>query len=57
MPYEQAGVVPHVGDIIEVADCKGTWALNNVTLTTSSSTIKFLNQFMFLKDLRMVFVD
>ena len=45
MPYEQAGVVPHVGDIIEVADCKGTWALNNVTLTTSSSTIKFLNQF------------
>ena len=45
MPYEQAGVVPHVGDIIEVADCKGTWAINNVTLTTSSSTIKFLNQF------------
>ena len=24
MPYEQAGIVPHVGDIIEVADCKGT---------------------------------
>ena len=45
MPYEQAGVVPHVGDIIEVADCKGTWAINNVTLTTSSSTIKYLNQF------------
>ena len=44
MPYEQAGVVPHVGDIIEVADCKGTWALNNVTLTASGSQ-KFLDIF------------
>ena len=45
MPYEQNGIVPHVGDMIEVVDMKSTWAVNNVTLTTSSSTIKFLNQF------------
>ena len=45
MPYEQNGIVPHVGDMIEVVDMKSTWATNNVTLTTSSSTIKFLNQF------------
>ena len=45
MPYEQNGIVPHVGDMIEVVDMKSTWAINNVTLTTSSSTIKFLNQF------------
>ena len=45
MPYEQNGVVPHTGDMIEVVDMKSTWATNNVTLTTSSSTIKFLNQF------------
>ena len=45
MPYEASGVVPHVGDMIEVVDMKSTWAINNVTLTTSSSTIKFLNQF------------
>ena len=45
MPYEASGVVPHVGDMIELVDMKSTWALNNVTLTTSSSTIKFLNQF------------
>ena len=45
MPYEQSGVVPHVGDMIELVDMKATWAINNVTLTTSSSTIKFLNQF------------
>ena len=45
MPYEQNGIVPHTGDMIEVVDMKSTWAINNVTLTTSSSTIKFLNQF------------
>ena len=45
MPYEQNGIVPHVGDMFEVVDMKSTWAINNVTLTTSSSTIKFLNQF------------
>ena len=45
MPYEANGVVPHVGDMIELVDMKSTWAINNVTLTTSSSTIKFLNQF------------
>ena len=37
MPYEQSGVVPHVGDMIEVVDFKGTWAINNVTLTASGS--------------------
>ena len=45
MPYEQNGIVPHTGDMIEIVDMKSTWAVNNVTLTTSSSTIKFLNQF------------
>tara|TARA_E500000331_G_scaffold358369_1_gene424702 strand:+ start:1259 stop:1720 length:462 start_codon:yes stop_codon:yes gene_type:complete len=45
MPYEANGVVPHVGDMIELVDMKSTWAINNVTLTTSDSTIKFLNQF------------
>ena len=45
MPYEQNGIVPHTGDMIEMVDMKSTWALNNVTLSTSSSTIKFLNQF------------
>ena len=44
MPYEQAGVVPHVGDMIEVVDFKTTWALNNVTLT-ASGTQKFLDIF------------
>ena len=44
MPYEQAGVVPHVGDMIEVVDMKTTWALNNVTLT-ASGTQKFLDLF------------
>ena len=44
MPYEQNGVVPHVGDMIEVVDFKGTWALNNVTLTASGSQ-KFLDIF------------
>ena len=31
MPYEQNGVVPHVGDMLELVDFKGTWAINNVT--------------------------
>ena len=44
MPYEQNGVVPHVGDMIEVVDFKTTWALNNVTLT-ASGTQKFLDIF------------
>ncbi len=44
MPYEQNGVVPHVGDMIEVVDFKSTWALNNVTLT-ASGTQKFLDLF------------
>ena len=26
MPYEQGGVVPHVGDMLELCDMKGTWA-------------------------------
>ena len=44
MPYEQAGVVPHVGDMIEVVDFKATWALDNVTLLASGNQ-KFLNLF------------
>ena len=44
MPYEQNGVVPHVGDMIEVVDFKATWAINNVTLT-ASGTQKFLDLF------------
>ena len=44
MPYEQNGVVPHIGDMIEVVDFKATWAINNVTLT-ASGTQKFLDLF------------
>jgi len=44
MPYEQGGVVPHIGDMIELCDMKGTWAINNVTLTTSGGQ-QFLNKF------------
>ena len=44
MPYEQNGVVPHVGDMIELVDFKSTWAINNVTLT-ASGTQKFLDLF------------
>ena len=44
MPYEQSGIVPHVGDMLEVVDFKATWALNNVTLLSSGNQ-KFLNLF------------
>jgi len=44
MPYEQAGVIPHVGDMLELVDFKTTWALNNVTLTASGSQ-QFLDLF------------
>jgi len=44
MPYEASGIVPHVGDMIELVDMKTTWALNNVTLT-ASGTQKFLDIF------------
>ena len=44
MPYEGSGVVPHIGDMLEVVDFKTTWALNNVTLT-ASGTQKFLDIF------------
>ena len=44
MPYEHSGVVPHVGDMLELVDFKTTWALNNVTLTASGSQ-KFLDLF------------
>ena len=44
MPYEQNGVVPHIGDMIELVDFKSTWAINNVTLT-ASGTQKFLDLF------------
>ena len=44
MPYESSGIVPHVGDMLEVVDFKATWAINNVTLT-ASGTQKFLDIF------------
>jgi len=44
MPYESAGVVPHVGDVLELVDFKATWAINNVTLTTSGGQ-QFLDKF------------
>ena len=44
MPYESSGIVPHVGDMLEVVDFKATWAVNNVTLT-ASGTQQFLNIF------------
>ncbi len=44
MPYEASGVVPHIGDMLELVDFKATWAVNNVTLN-ASGTQKFLNIF------------
>ncbi len=44
MPYEASGVVPHIGDMLELVDFKATWAINNVTLN-ASGTQKFLNIF------------
>ena len=44
MPYESNGAVPHVGDMLEVVDFKATWAINNVTLTTTGGQ-QFLNKF------------
>jgi len=45
MPYESNGVVPHVGDMLEMTDFKATWAINNVTLTTTGNNQLFLNKF------------
>ena len=45
MPYESSGVVPHVGDMIEMTDFKATWAINNVTLSTAGTNQLFLNKF------------
>ena len=45
MPYESNGVVPHVGDMLEMTDFKASWAINNVTLTTTGSNQLFLNKF------------
>ena len=44
MPYEANGVVPHVGDMIEITDFKASWAINNITLNCSGSQL-FLNKF------------
>ena len=44
MPYESAGAVPHVGDMVEMTDFKATWAINNITLNCSGSQL-FLNKF------------
>ena len=45
MPFEQAGVIPHVGDMLEITDFKATWAINNVTLSTAGTNQLFLNKF------------
>ena len=46
MPYEANGVVPHIGDMLEIADFKATWAINNVSLEVASgSNQQFLNKF------------
>jgi hypothetical protein len=47
MPFEATGIVPHVGDMVEMTDFKATWAINNVTLTTvgNGNNQKFLNKF------------
>tara|TARA_B100001113_G_scaffold1539_1_gene1361 strand:- start:389 stop:850 length:462 start_codon:yes stop_codon:yes gene_type:complete len=45
MPYESNGVVPHVGDMVEMTDFKASWAINNVTLTTVGNNQQFLNKF------------
>ena len=45
MPYESNGVVPHVGDMLEMTDFKASWAINNVTLTTIGNNQLFLNKF------------
>ena len=45
MPYESNGIVPHVGDMLEMTDFKATWAINNVTLTTTGNNQLFLNKF------------
>ena len=45
MPYESNGVVPHVGDMLEMTDFKASWAINNVTLTTTGNNQQFLNKF------------
>ena len=39
MLFESAGVVPHVGDMIEIVDFKGMWAINNVTLTATNDEV------------------
>jgi|TARA_B100001094_G_scaffold4310_1_gene3898 hypothetical protein len=45
MPYESNGIVPHVGDMLEMTDFKASWAINNVTLTTTGNNQLFLNKF------------
>jgi len=44
MPYESAGVIPKIGDMVELVDFKGTWAINNVTLNATNGQL-FLNKF------------
>ena len=61
MPYEASGRVPHVGDMLEVVDFKATWAINNVTLTTTGGQ-QFLNKFgnidpMFVLDVAGLYVQ
>ena len=44
MPYESAGVIPKIGDMVELVDFKATWAINNVTLNATNGQL-FLNKF------------
>ena len=44
MPYESNGVIPKVGDMIEVVDAKATWSVNTVTMTRMG-TQQFLDKY------------
>ena len=46
MPYESQGIVPHVGDMLEVVDFKATWGINNASLEVATGSNQlFLNKF------------
>ena len=44
MPYESNGVIPKVGDMIEVVDAKATWSVNTVTMTRMGNQ-QFLDKY------------
>ena len=46
MPYESQGIVPHIGDMLEIVDFKATWGINNASLEVATgSNQMFLNKF------------